>query len=81
VYLDRLAQDDADLATRVAVISEELRRLKTNLSRLEEEQRAIEDRAQREHQLLQDKLAEAEERARTRAIHRSARKWIRDKYK
>jgi hypothetical protein len=29
----------------------------------------------------QDKLAEAEERARTRAIHRSARKWIRDKYK
>jgi ribosome biogenesis GTPase len=29
----------------------------------------------------QDKLAAAEERARTRAIHRSARKWIRDKSK
>jgi ribosome biogenesis GTPase len=29
----------------------------------------------------QDKLAEAEERAKTKAIHRSARKWIRDKYK
>ena len=28
----------------------------------------------------QDKLAEAEERAKTKAIHRSARKWIRDKY-
>jgi ribosome biogenesis GTPase len=29
----------------------------------------------------QDKAAAAEERARNRAIHRSARKWIRDKYK
>jgi ribosome biogenesis GTPase len=29
----------------------------------------------------QDKAAEAEERARTKAIHRAARKWIRDKYK
>jgi ribosome biogenesis GTPase len=29
----------------------------------------------------QDKLAAAEERARTRALHRLARKWIRDKYK
>jgi murein DD-endopeptidase MepM/ murein hydrolase activator NlpD len=59
VYLDRIAQDDADLATRVAVISEELRRLETNLSRLEEEQRVIAEKAQREQQLFQDKLAEA----------------------
>jgi ribosome biogenesis GTPase len=29
----------------------------------------------------QDKLAAAEERARTKALHRLARKWIRDKYK
>lgn len=61
VYLDRIAQDDADLATRVGVISEELRRLETNLARLEEEQRAATEQAQREHQTLQDKLAEAQE--------------------
>ena len=61
VYLDRIAQDDADLATRVAVISEELRRLETNLGRLEEEQRAIAEKAQREQQLFQDKLAEAQQ--------------------
>jgi ribosome biogenesis GTPase len=29
----------------------------------------------------QDKLATAEERAKTRAVHRMARKWMRDKYK
>jgi ribosome biogenesis GTPase / thiamine phosphate phosphatase len=48
------------------------------------------DRLQSWHQLQrelsylarrQDKVAEAEERAKNRAIHRSARKWIRDKYK
>ncbi len=61
VYLDRIAQDDADLATRVGVISEELRRLETNLARLEEEQQAAAEQAQREHQTLQDKLAEAQE--------------------
>ena len=61
VYLDRIAQDDADLATRVGVISEELRRLETNLARLEEEQRVATEQAQREHQTLQDKLAEANE--------------------
>jgi murein DD-endopeptidase MepM/ murein hydrolase activator NlpD len=60
VYLDRIAQDDADLATRVAVISEELRRLKTNLGRLEDEQQVITERAQREQQTFQEKLAEAQ---------------------
>jgi hypothetical protein len=29
----------------------------------------------------QDKLAAAEERARTRSVHRVARKWLRDKYR
>jgi murein DD-endopeptidase MepM/ murein hydrolase activator NlpD len=61
VYLDRIAQDDADLATRVGVISEELRRLETNLSRLEEEQEAVAEKAQREQQIVQDRLAEAQE--------------------
>jgi murein DD-endopeptidase MepM/ murein hydrolase activator NlpD len=61
VYLDRIAQDDADLATRVAVVSEELRRLETNLSRLEEEQRVITEKAEREKNVVYDKLAEAQE--------------------
>jgi murein DD-endopeptidase MepM/ murein hydrolase activator NlpD len=61
VYLDRIAQDDADLATRVGVISEELRRLETNLARLEEEQQAITERAQREKETYTAKLAEAQE--------------------
>jgi len=61
VYLDRIAQDDADLATRVGVISEELRRLETNLSRLEEEQEAVAEKAQREQQIVQDRLAEAQQ--------------------
>jgi murein DD-endopeptidase MepM/ murein hydrolase activator NlpD len=60
VYLDRIAQDDADLATRVAVISEELRRLETNLRRLEEEQQVVFEKAQREYQVIQDRLAEAQ---------------------
>lgn len=60
VYLDRLAQDDADLATRVSVISEELRRLESNLSRLEEEQQVVFEKAQREYQVIQDRLAEAQ---------------------
>jgi peptidoglycan LD-endopeptidase LytH len=60
VYLDRIAQDDADLATRVSVISEELRRLETNLQRLEEEQQVVFEKAQREYQVIQDRLAEAQ---------------------
>jgi murein DD-endopeptidase MepM/ murein hydrolase activator NlpD len=60
VYLDRIAQDDADLATRVAVISEELRRLETNLARLEDEQKLIFEKAQKEYQVVQDRLAEAQ---------------------
>ncbi|MGH2692172.1 MAG: coiled-coil domain-containing protein, partial [Actinomycetota bacterium] len=60
VYLDRIAQDDADLATRVAVISEELRRHETNLARLEEEQRVLAEEAEREKNVVYEKLAEAE---------------------
>jgi murein DD-endopeptidase MepM/ murein hydrolase activator NlpD len=60
VYLDRLAQDDADLATRVAVLSEELRRHEANLSRLREEQRIALEKAEREKELIYDKLAEAQ---------------------
>ena len=61
VYLDRIAQDDADLATRVAVISEELRRHKTNLARLEQDQRVLAERAEREKEIVYDRLAEAQE--------------------
>jgi murein DD-endopeptidase MepM/ murein hydrolase activator NlpD len=61
VYLDRIAQDDADLATRVAVVSEELRRLESNLGRLEDEQSAVEATAQKEYSVMQGKLAEAQE--------------------
>lgn len=61
VYLDRIAQDDADLATRVAVISEELRRLETNLSRLEEEQAVAVEKAEREKEIIYSKLGEAQD--------------------
>jgi peptidoglycan LD-endopeptidase LytH len=60
VYLDRLAQDDADLATRVAVLAEELRRHEERLARLEEEQQAASEKARRQSEIAQDKLAEAE---------------------
>ena len=61
VYLDRIAQDDADLATRVGVISEELRRLETNLARLEAEQKDLVEVAEREKAVIYDKLGEAQE--------------------
>ena len=60
VYLDRLAQDDADLATRVAVLSEELRRHRANLTRLEEEQAAAFERAEREKSIIYDRLEQAQ---------------------
>jgi peptidoglycan LD-endopeptidase LytH len=60
VYLDRLAQDDADLATRVAVLAEELRRHEERLARLEEEQQTATEKARRQSEIVQDKLAEAE---------------------
>jgi murein DD-endopeptidase MepM/ murein hydrolase activator NlpD len=60
VYLDRLAQDDADLATRVAVLSEELRRHRTNLSRLEEEQATAFEQAEREKSIIYDRLDQAQ---------------------
>lgn len=60
VYLDRLAQGDADLATRVAVLAEELRRHQERLARLEEEQQVAFEKAQREFEIIQDRLAEAQ---------------------
>ena len=60
VYLDRLAQDDADLATRVAVLSEELRRQRENLARLEAEQADAFERAEREKSIIYDRLEEAQ---------------------
>jgi murein DD-endopeptidase MepM/ murein hydrolase activator NlpD len=60
VYLEKLAQDDADLATRVAVLAEELRRHEANLGRLEEEQQKATEEAERQKQIVYDKLAEAQ---------------------
>jgi peptidoglycan LD-endopeptidase LytH len=60
VYLERLAQDDADLATRVAVLAEELRRHEERLARLEEEQQVAYEKARRQFEIIQDRLAEAE---------------------
>jgi murein DD-endopeptidase MepM/ murein hydrolase activator NlpD len=60
VYLDRLAQDDADLATRVAVLAEELRRHQETLSRLEDEQQTAFQKAEREKAIIYDRLAEAQ---------------------
>jgi peptidoglycan LD-endopeptidase LytH len=60
VYLDRLAQDDADLATRVSVLAEELRRHQERMRRLEEEQQAALEKARRQSEIVQSRLAEAQ---------------------
>jgi murein DD-endopeptidase MepM/ murein hydrolase activator NlpD len=60
-FLDRLAQDDADLATRVAVISEELRRQEAELERLERIQAAAEAEAEKQKEIVYSKLQQAEE--------------------
>jgi murein DD-endopeptidase MepM/ murein hydrolase activator NlpD len=60
-FLDRLAQDDADLATRVAVISEELRRQEAELERLERIQAAAEAEAEKQKEIVYSKLSQAEE--------------------
>jgi murein DD-endopeptidase MepM/ murein hydrolase activator NlpD len=60
VYLERLAQDDADLATRVAVLAEELRRHRERMARLEEEQQAAFEEAERQKDILYDRLEQAE---------------------
>jgi peptidoglycan LD-endopeptidase LytH len=43
VYLDRMAEDDADIITRVTVLTEEIRRRRVDLARLEAEQRKAEE--------------------------------------
>jgi peptidoglycan LD-endopeptidase LytH len=60
VYLERLAQDDADLATRVAVLAEELRRHRERMSRLEEEQQAAFEEAERQKGIVYSRLEEAQ---------------------
>jgi murein DD-endopeptidase MepM/ murein hydrolase activator NlpD len=60
-FLDRLAQDDADLVTRVAVISEELRRQEAELDRLERIQSAAEAEAEKQQGIILSKLDQAEE--------------------
>jgi murein DD-endopeptidase MepM/ murein hydrolase activator NlpD len=60
VYLERLAQDDADLATRVAVLAEELRRHRERMARLEEEQQAAFEEAERQRDIIQDRLQQAQ---------------------
>jgi peptidoglycan LD-endopeptidase LytH len=60
-FLDRLAQDDADLVTRVAVISEELRRTEAELERLERIQAAAEAEAEKQQGIILSKLDQAEE--------------------
>lgn len=60
VYLDRLAQDDADLATRVAVLAEELRRQEDRLANLEEEQQQAFEVAERQREIIYDRLNEAQ---------------------
>ena len=60
VYLERLAQDDADLATRVAVLAEELRRHRERMAKLEEEYQAAFEEAERQKQIVHQRLEEAE---------------------
>jgi peptidoglycan LD-endopeptidase LytH len=60
VYLERLAQDDADLATRVAVLAEELRRHRERMARLEEEQQRAFDEAERQKEIVYSRLEQAE---------------------
>jgi peptidoglycan LD-endopeptidase LytH len=60
-FLDRLAQDDADLVTRVAVISEELRRQEAELDRLERIQAQAEAEAEKQKGIFLSKLDQAME--------------------
>jgi peptidoglycan LD-endopeptidase LytH len=60
-FLDRLAQDDADLVTRVAVLSEELRREEARLERLRRIQAEAEAEAEKQKNIVYSKLDQAEE--------------------
>ncbi len=60
VYLERLAQDDADLATRVAVLAEELRRHRERMAKLEADQQAAFEEAERQKAIVYDRLAQAQ---------------------
>ena len=60
VFLDRLAEDDADLVTRLDVLTEELRRREAALDQLEKEQAEAEAAAEAEADTVYAKLAEAQ---------------------
>jgi murein DD-endopeptidase MepM/ murein hydrolase activator NlpD len=60
VFLDRMAGDDSDLVTRVAVISEELRRHRLDLNRLEAQQAEAAAAAEEAKDEVYAKLSDAQ---------------------
>jgi peptidoglycan LD-endopeptidase LytH len=60
VFLDQMAEDDASIITRVTVLSEEFRRRRADLARLEAEQQRLEAQLQRAESVLYGKLEEAQ---------------------
>lgn len=60
VFLDHLAQADADLVGRVAVLGEELRRRRSDLGKLLERQAGALAEAERNKGIIYDKLSEAQ---------------------
>jgi murein DD-endopeptidase MepM/ murein hydrolase activator NlpD len=59
VFLDQMAQDDADVLVRVSVLAEELRREKEDLARLEAEQARAKAAADKAKGIVYAKLDEA----------------------
>jgi peptidoglycan hydrolase CwlO-like protein len=60
VFLDQMAEDDASIITRVTVLSEELRRQRADLARLEAEQQKLEAELEKAESLVYGKLEEAQ---------------------
>jgi peptidoglycan LD-endopeptidase LytH len=60
VFLDQMAQDDADVLVRVSVLAEELRREKEDLARLEAEQARAKAAADKAKGIVYAKLDEAQ---------------------
>jgi murein DD-endopeptidase MepM/ murein hydrolase activator NlpD len=60
VFLDRLAQDDADLVARVDVLAEEFKRQRRDLKTLRDEQAVLTRRAERAQDIIYGKLGQAQ---------------------
>jgi murein DD-endopeptidase MepM/ murein hydrolase activator NlpD len=60
VFLDQMAEDDANIITRVTVLSEELHRRRADLARLEAEQQRLEAQLRKAESVLYGKLEEAQ---------------------